>query len=314
MKTVLLESLGIPEERLQALEEPFRAAGMDFVSYARTTDSEVLKEELQDADIAVVANMPLPNEVIHACSSLKYIDVAFTGVDHIGLAAAKEQGIVVSNAAGYSNEAVAELAIGAVLQHYRYLPQVEANCRQGRTKENYLGNEIKGKTVGIVGLGKIGMRSAELFHAFGANILAHKKHPSEVPAWITLTSLEEVLQKSDIVVLHCPLNEETRGMIDAKKLGMMKPASMLVNLARGPVVNTKDLAEALEKGTIAMAMSDVFDTEPPLSKEEPLLKAPHMIVTPHIGFATKEAMEIRAQIVFDNLQSYLAGTPANRVL
>lgn len=314
MKTVLLESLGISEEKLLALEAPLLAKGMSFVSYPRTNDKDILKEELKDADIAIVANMPLPDEVIHVCSSLRYIDVAFTGVDHIGLDAAKQQKIVVSNASGYSNEAVAELAIGAVLEHYRYLPQVEANCRQGRSKENYVGSEIKGKTVGIVGLGKIGMRSAELFHAFGATILANKKHFSEVPSWITLTSLDEILQKSDIVILHCPLNDETRGLIDAAKLSMMKSTSILLNLARGPIVNAKDLAQALEKGTIGMAMSDVFDTEPPLAKDEPLLKAPHMIVTPHIGFVTKEAMESRAQIVFDNLKFYLEGTPTNRVI
>lgn len=314
MKAVILESLGIEEARLKQLEAPLEKQGVSFLSYARTSDPYVLKEEGKDADVAILANMPLSNDVIHACGNLKFIDVAFTGVDHIGLDAVREQHIAVSNAAGYSNEAVAELTVGTVLAKYRSLRIVEDNCRDGKTKENIIGNEIKGKTVGIIGLGKIGMRSAELFHAFGAEILANKKHPCKVPEWITLTSQEEVLQKSDIVVLHCPLNEETRGMINAEKLAMMKPNAILVNMARGPVVNTADLSDALKKGVIAGAVSDVFDGEPPLVKDNPLLSAPNCILTPHIGFATKEAMEIRAEIVFANLQAWIDGKQENVIL
>jgi D-3-phosphoglycerate dehydrogenase len=314
MKAVILESLGISEVYLKELEEPFLKQGVVFESYERTSDAEKLMAEGKDADVIFVANMPLGNEIIQSYEKLKYIDVAFTGVDHIGLQAAKEKHVTVANAAGYSNEAVAELAVGGVLESLRYLPQVEDNCRQSRTKENYLGNEIKGKTVGIIGLGKIGMRSAELFHAFGAEILANKKHPAEVPAWITLTSKEEIYQKADIIVLHCPLNEETRGMIAGQQLAMMKPTCVLVNLARGPVVNTADLADALNKHQIGGAVLDVFDQEPPLSQDHPFLHTPNTIVMPHIGFATKEAMEIRAQIVFQNLQSWMDGKPENIVL
>lgn len=314
MKTVIMESLGISEERLQALEAPLQAKGMTFASYARTADAETLKEQGKDADAVIIANMPFGDDIIRACPQLKFIDVAFTGVDHVGLKAAQEKQIAVSNASGYSNEAVAELAVGTVLSSYRYLRETEDNCRHGQTKENYIGNEIKGKTVGIIGLGKIGMRSAELFHAFGAEIIASKKHPSSLPAWITLTDTDEVLKRADIVVLHCPLNEETRGMINAEKISLMKKNALLVNMARGPVVNAADLADALTKGTIAGAAADVFDKEPPLSENEPLLKAPHVIMTPHIGFATKEAMEIRAEIVFANLAAWMEGKQQNIIL
>ena len=314
MKTVIMESLGISEERLQALEAPLQAKGMTFASYARTADAETLKEQRRDADAVIIANMPFGDDIIRACPQLKFIDVAFTGVDHVGLKAAQEKQIAVSNASGYSNEAVAELAVGTVLSSYRYLRETEDNCRHGQTKENYIGNEIKGKTVGIIGLGKIGMRSAELFHAFGAEIIASKKHPSLLPAWITLTDTDEVLKRADIVVLHCPLNEETRGMINAEKISLMKKNALLVNMARGPVVNAADLADALTKGTIAGAAADVFDKEPPLSENEPLLKAPHVIMTPHIGFATKEAMEIRAEIVFANLAAWMEGKQQNIIL
>jgi phosphoglycerate dehydrogenase-like enzyme len=314
MKIAVMESLGVSKERMAQLEGPFIQQGHTFVHYEKTSDMETLKAEGRDADALIVANMPLPNEVIASYDRVRFVDVAFTGVDHIGLAAAKEKNMVVSNASGYSTEAVAELAAGSVLCVYRSLPQVEQLCRNGRTKEDHIGQEIKGKTVGIVGLGKIGMRSAEIFHAFGANILANKKHPCEVPSYITLTSLEEVLQKSDIVLLHCPLNDETRDMIGAKEIARMKKNALLVNLARGPVVNSEALVKALEQKRIAGAVIDVFAKEPPLAKDEILLQAPNVFVMPHIGFATKEAMEERAEIVFANLAAWMQGTPANRIL
>lgn len=314
MKTVIMESLGISEEKLQALEAPLKAAGMTFASYPRTADEKTLIEEGSDADVIMIANMPLSAAVISACPKLKFIDVAFTGVDHVALSAAQENHIAVSNASGYSNEAVAELAVGTVLANYRFLRQVEDNCRHGLTKENMIGSEIKVKTVGIIGLGKIGMRSAELFHAFGAEIIASKKHPANVPEWITLTDMDTVLKQSDIVLLHCPLNEETKGIINAEKIALMKKNALLVNLARGPVVDAEDLAQAMKDELIAGAVLDVFDHEPPLKEDDPLLNAPHVIVTPHIGFATKEAMDIRAEIVFANLQGWMAGKPLNQVM
>lgn len=209
-------------------------------------------------------------EVIHACPQLKFIDVAFTGVDHVGLDAAKEKSIAVSNASGYSNEAVAELVLGMVLSMARNLRQVEDRCRTGGTKDGLVGWELKGNTVGIIGLGKIGSRTAELFHAFGAQVLAQSRtRHSDTPDYIQQVSQEELLRQSDVVVLHCPLNDSTRGGINAEKLAMMKPSALLVNVARGPVVNEADVAEALERGTIAGACLDVFDKEPPWRRKAP---------------------------------------------
>ncbi|MBQ9328189.1 MAG: hydroxyacid dehydrogenase [Solobacterium sp.] len=314
MKAVIAESLGISEELLSELEEPFVKEGVEFVSYERTDDTEVLTQELQDADILIVANMPVKGEVIEALDHLKFIDVAFTGVDHIGLSAAEKKHITVSNASGYSNEAVSELVLGMVLSSLRNLRQVEDRCRNGGTKAGLIGQEIKGKTVGIVGLGAIGSRSAELFQAFGAEVIAAVRHPEKhVDSAIPIVSLDEVLKRSDIVVLHCPLNEETRGLINAEKLSLMKPSALLVNVARGPVVNTADLADALNRGIIAGACIDVFDQEPPLHGD-PLLEVNHVLVTPHVAFATEESMKLRAEIVFDNLRAWLDGTPKNTVL
>ena len=169
--------------------------------------------------------------------------------------------------------------------------------------------------MGIVGTGKIGLHTAGILTAFGCRVLGTSAHcTSGERNGIPHMPLAELLAQSDIVVLHCPLNESTRGMINAEKLSVMKPTAMLINVARGPVVVEKDLAEALSKGVIACAGIDVFDKEPPLDIESPLLKAPHTLVTPHVAFATKESMSLRAKIVFENLENWMEGRQSNIVL
>ena len=314
-KVVIMESLGISRTELAALQKPFEEQGITFASYPKTTDAEQLVREAGDADAMILANMPMPDEVIRQCGKLKFIDVAFTGVDHVGLAAAREMGIAVSNASGYSNEAVSELVLGMALSLLRNLPQVEARCRSGGTKDGLVGRELRGKTVGIIGYGKIGRRSGELFHAFGCRILAQSRHiHPDAPDYVEQVSQEELLRRADIVVLHCPLNDSTRGMIDYEKLKLMKPTAYLINVARGPVTNEDDLARALTEGVIAGAAIDVFTAEPPLAPDTALLHAPHTLLTPHVAFATQESMTLRAQIVFDNLRAWLDGEQKNVIL
>ncbi|MBQ1371674.1 MAG: hydroxyacid dehydrogenase [Oscillospiraceae bacterium] len=315
MKVVLMESLGISAEELAARKAPFEAEGVVFIDFPRSSDVPTLIEEAKNADVMILANMPMPAEVLRACPGLKFIDVAFTGVDHIGLDAARERGIAVSNASGYSNEAVAELVLGMVLSMARNLRAVEDRCRNGGTKDGLVGWELKGKTVGIVGLGKIGTRTAELFHAFGTKVLAHSRTlHADVLDYVEQTSLEELLRRSDIVALHCPLNDSTRGLIGAAELSAMKPGALLVNAARGPVVDEAALAQALELGKLGGACLDVFAQEPPLNPASALLKAPHTLVTPHVAFATRESMSLRAEIVFDNLRAWLEGRQQNVIL
>lgn len=314
-KIVIMESLGISAEELAARKAPFEAQGHVFVDYPKTTDPAKLIEEAKDADAMILANMPMPADVLRKCDKLKFIDVAFTGVDHVGLDAAKEKNIAVSNASGYSNEAVSELVIGTTLSLARNLRSVEDRCREGKDKTGLVGWEIKGKTVGIIGLGKIGTRTAELFHAFGATVLAQSRtHHDGIAEYIEQVTQEELLRRSDIVVLHCPLNNSTRGMINAEKLAMMKPTALLVNVARGPVVVEKDLAVALENGVIAGAAIDVFDKEPPLDTASPILHVPNCLVTPHVAFATQQSMSLRAEIVFDNLAKWMEGHQINTIL
>lgn len=315
MKVVIMEELGISSAELAALEAPFAREGVIFEAYPRTGDIPTLIAQARDADAMILANMPMPGEVLRACPRLKFIDVAFTGVDHVDLGAARAGGMAVSNASGYSNEAVAELVIGTVLSMARNLRAVEDRCRAGGTKAGLVGWELRGKTVGIVGLGRIGTRSAELFHAFGARILASSRtvHP-DAPNYVEQMPVEELLPQADVVVLHCPLNETTRGLMNAERLAMMKPTALLVNVARGPVVDEAALAEALERGAIAGACLDVFAVEPPLDPASPLLRAPGTLVTPHVAFATRESMSLRAGIVFENLRAWMEGRQQNVVL
>ena len=249
-------------------------------------------------------------KVVDACDHLKFINVAFTGVDHVPVARAKERGIAVSNASGYSNESVAELVMAMTLNLLRKVQIVEANTRNGSTVDGNVGNELQGKTVGVVGTGAIGRRVAELFNCFGCNVLGYDPFPKELPN-VRNVSLEELLQQSDIVTLHCPLMDSTRGLINAENIKLMKKTALLINCARGPIVDAQAVADALNNDKIAGACIDVFETEPPIAKTHPLVNAKHTILTPHVAFASKEAMVKRAVIVFDNVVKYLNGTPQN---
>lgn len=316
MKIVLLESLGISESSLQRHIAPLTEAGHEFKAYPKNTDPAVQIEEAKDADIIMIANMPLrAEEVINSCSKLKYIDVAFTGVDHVDLEAARAKGIQVSNAAGYSTQSVAELALCMMISLLRNVPQVSERCREGRTKDGLVGCELRGKTVGIVGAGAIGTRTAELCHAFGCTILGNKRHVTgNEPSFIHFVTLDELLEQSDIVSLHCPLTPETHHLINAERISKMKQGAYLINTARGGVIDSEALAQALNEGYLSGAGIDVFENEPPLDTNHPLLHSKNTIVTPHIAFASAESMEARAEIVFQNIKTWLEGKQQNIIL
>ncbi len=315
MNIVLLESLGVPEDVLNACAKPLIDGGHTFAAYPRDPDPQVQIERAREADVIMLANMPLSGEVIRACPNLKFIDVAFTGVDHVDLAAAGEKGVKVSNAAGYSTQAVAELSVCLMLSLLRNVPQVEDRCRAGGTKDGLVGRELGGKTVGIVGAGAIGLRTAALCRAFGCKVLAYKRHVrGDEPDWLECVGLDELLSRSDIVSLHCPLNEDSRGLINRDSIAKMKPGALLINAARGPVVDSQALADALNSGYLGGAGIDVFETEPPLDPAHPLLHSRNTIVTPHVAFASAESMEARCKIVFQNIQKWMDGAQVNVIL
>ncbi len=316
MKIVLLESLGIPAELLKSYADKLEAKGHTFAAYEKNTDAQVQIDRAKDADVIMIANMPLKGEVIRACKNLKFINVAFTGVDHVDLAAAKEMGVKVSNASGYSTQSVAELALGMMLSLLRNVPQVEERCRAGKTKDGLVGTELRGKTVGIVGAGAIGQNTGRLCKAFGCKVIAYNHRPKQAAEGTIdeFVDLDTLTRESDIISLNCPLNDSTRGMFDFGRIAMMKKTAILINVARGPVVDSRALADALNEGRIAGAGIDVFETEPPLDVNHPLLHTPNTIVTPHVAFASKESMALRAQIVFDSLDSFIAGKQVNVIL
>lgn len=188
-------------------------------------------------------------------------------------------------------------------------------CRSGLTKEGLVGNELRGKTVGIVGSGAIGRRTAELFHLLGCSIIAYDPcRREDTPDYITFYSLDEVLERADIVSLHCPLNDSTRGLIGKEKIALMKESAFLINAARGAIVDSQALADALNHDAIRGAAIDVFESEPPLEQSHVLLHSKNTIVTPHIAFASEESMQLRAKIVFENLFSWLDGNQINKII
>ena len=312
MNIVLLESLGISSALLAVHTQKLAELGHSFTAYERCTDPAVIAERCRDADAIMLANMPLPAEALEGCQNLKYVDVAFTGVDHIPMDYLHANRIKVSNASGYATEAVAELCIEYMISLLRNVKAVEQRCRQGGTKDGLVGSLLRYKTVGIVGAGAIGTRVAELCKAFGCKVLCCNRSKVLSPVYDDQMKLEEMLPLCDIVSVHVPLKADTEKLIGREQLALMKPGAILLNTARGPVVDSEALAEALNTGALGGCAADVFETEPPLA-DHPLFHTPNTIVTPHIGFASAESMEMRAQIVFENLYGWLEGNVLNEV-
>ena len=311
MKLVIIEPLGVEQEKLLSMAADQLPESVEVVYYdTRVTDTETLIERGKDADIIAVSNLPLNADVIDGCKNLKMLSVAFTGVDHIALDACRRNGVLVSNCAGYSTAAVADLVFGLLISLYRNIPACNEVVRREGTKDGLVGFELEGKKFGVVGTGAIGLRVAAIAQAFGCEVLAYSRTKKDVPG-ITYTDLNTLLSQCDIVSLHTPLNDSTRGLIGKEQLALMKKNAVLINTARGPVVDSQALAEALNEERIAGACIDVFETEPPIKKEHPLLNAKHVIATPHAAFATKEALVKRAVIVFDNITAWLNNAPQN---
>lgn len=299
MKIVFLEPLGLTVEAIDKACDNLKKQGHEVVIYP-DRKPEMNIERAAGADVVVESNMPLRKDFLDACPNLKMLSIAFTGLDHIDMDECKRRGITVMNAAGYSTEAVAEETICMMIGLYRHVIENDRITRSCKGPSMAPGREIAGKTVGIIGMGAIGQRTAALAQAFGCKVIAWNRTPKQVQG-VTFVDKETLLKESDIVALHIALNNETRNCLTAQDFKMMKSSAIIVNAARGPVVNTNDLAEALKNGIIAGAALDVYDGEPPLSAENPILEAPNTMLLPHIGFATKEAFETRLNIVIENI-------------
>ncbi|MDK7716574.1 2-hydroxyacid dehydrogenase [Aerococcus urinae] len=317
MKIVSVQPLNVAKELIDELAQPLIEAGHDFVYYEeKTTDPEEMAKRTEGAEILIIDSTPFPEEVASKLEDTQLVDVAFTGVDHVAMDVLKEKGIMVNNASGYANQAVAELSLGLTLALYRHLQANDQETRKGsQLSQVFQGREIAGKTVGIIGTGSIGLATAALFKTFGANLIAYSRSEKEEAKALGIEyhSLEEVMAESDIISIHLPNNPQTKGMISKEMIGKMKSSAVLINVARGPIVDNEALAQALNDEKIAGAGIDVFDSEPPLADDYPLLHAKNIQLTPHVGYLTDEAMVKLARIAFDNIYHYLKDDPQNIV-
>ncbi len=317
MKIVMLEPLAVKDDVINELSKELKDNNYELVVYdSVTNDIDELIERANGADALIIANNPLPGQVINSLDTLKFISVAFTGVDHVDLDACRAKGIKVSNAAGYSTQAVAELVVGMIISKLRNIVECNVATRKGLTKDGLVGSELAGKTVGIVGTGAIGLKTAELLKAFGCKLLGYSRSKSQAAQdlGIEYVSLEDLLKASDIVSLHTPLTEETRHLINSDNIKLMKETALLVNCARGPVVDIEALAQALKEKKIAGAAIDVFEIEPPLPTDHVLFDAETALLTPHVAFATDESMVRRAKIAFDNIYAWMEDKQINTII
>ena len=305
MNISLLEPIGISEKEIETLSKPIVDMGHSFIYYNnKTTDINELIKRSKDQDIVMIANNPYPKEVIESANKLKMIAVAFTGIDHVDYKYANQKGIEIINCAGYSNEAVSELVIGLAISLYRKINEADKATRVNKNSNGLMGQELNGKTVGIIGCGNIGIKTATLFKSFGCNILGYNHSPIKCD-FIKQVEIDELLNNSDIISLHLPSNDETYHFIDEDKINKMKQSSIFINCARGKIVDNIYLARALNEERIAGAAIDVYDIEPPLNNDYPLLNCKNIILTPHVAFLTKEAMIKRANIEFNNVIEFL---------
>lgn len=311
MKIVIADPLGIPtDEFRQKLSNS--APGCEITCFEkRTEDVSTLIDRCCDADILVISNIKFREDVLKECKNLKYICVAFTGYDHLDVDYCKNNDIIVSNCAGYSTSAVADLVFGMIISLYRDIIGNNAAARNGSGK-TCVGPELEGKTFGVVGLGTIGTRVASIARAFGCNVIATSRTHKDIEG-VKFTDLKTVMEESDIVSIHVPHTPETTKLINRDMIALMKQDAILVNTARGPIVDSNALAEALNENKIAGACIDVLEKEPPFDKCHPLLNAKNCIVTPHIAFASTQAMYKRADIVANNIAGYLRNDVPNRI-
>lgn len=311
MNITFLEPLGIPQEKLAQLVETAVGTEPKITYYNdRIEDPEVLMERSQGADCVVLSNMKYGRDIISRCPDLKMICVAFTGVDLVDVDYCQEKGITVCNCAGYSTVAVADLVFGFVIDLARNVIACNDAVRRGGTKAGLVGFELEGKRFGVIGAGAIGTRVLNIAQAFGCETVAYSRSEKEIPG-VKFLSLEELLKTSDIVSLHVPQTPETLGMMGRDQFALMKESALFINTARGPVVDSQALAEALNTGKIAGAAVDVFEMEPPVPEDHVLLKAKNLIATPHVAFASRQAFEKRAVIVAENIKKWMEGRPQN---
>lgn len=317
MKIVILDSYTANPGDLDW--SPFEKLG-DLKLYARSGSEKVL-ERSKNADILLTNKAQVPGDIIKKCTHLKYIGELATGYDNIAIDTAAQQNIPVCNVPGYSTPSVVQLTWAFILNYYNNVSAKSNEVHEGawvNSKDFSFGGEtlreLQGKTLGLIGLGDIGSKVAKVGLAFGMNITAVVRHPEKYAMeGVKITrDYDQVFEHADILSLHCPLTDENKGLINAKSLEKMKPSAILINTARGGLIDENDLAHALNNNVISGASADVLSSEPPKA-DNPLLKAKNCVITPHIGWATKESRKRLLKIALTNIEGFLNGSLKNVV-
>lgn len=314
-EVILIQTLGVPRELVKKRFAEILPGHSLVWKGSQPAGGKPLAELVGNARYLITGSLPIDGQTIRNCG-LSMISISFTGYDHVDLAACKEKGIAVYNTPGYSTDSVAELALGLALSLLRNIPKGDAHAR--RTEEKFYafpdGVELKGKTVGIVGTGATGLAAAKLFAAFGCRVLGYNRVKKEELQKLggSYCSLDDLLKNSDIVSLHLALNAGTKHIMNAERIGRMKPSAYLINTARGGLVDETALAQALNKNELAGAGLDVFGSEPP-ARDNPLLTAKNTVLTPHLGYKTHEALLRKLEVTFRNIADFEKGIETNRV-
>lgn len=286
--------------------------------YDRTAPEDTLAR-MQGADIILLNKTAVTAEHLRACPRLKLISILATGYNIVDIAAARELGICVCNVPGYSTQAVTQMTFALLLEITQQVGLHNTAVHAGQWQRspdfcfwNHPLTELAGKTMGLVGYGAIGQAVGQVAQAFGMKLLVTARHERPVPAGAAFVSLPELLAASDVVSLHCPQTAENLHMIDASALAIMKSGAILLNTARGGLVEEAAVASALSSGKLAAYGADVVSREP-IAAENPLLTAPNCYLTPHIAWAPSETRQRLHAITVENIRAFLSGQPQNVV-
>lgn len=298
--------------------EPLKAFG-ELTVYERTAPADII-QRCEAADIVLTNKVVLSAEKLAELPDLKYIGVLATGYNVVDTEAARQQGIVVTNIPAYSTDSVAQIVFAHLLNIMNSVDHYARQNRDGRWSSQadfcYWDTpliELAQKKMGIVGLGNIGMKVANIAHAFGMQVIAYtSKVPDQLPIYINKVSLDALFAESDVLSLHCPLTPDTQHLINAETLRKMKPTAVLINTGRGPLVDDQAVADALNSHRLKAYAADVMTTEPP-SEDNPLLHCPNAFLTPHIAWATHEARIRLVNVAINNVAAFVKGKPINVV-
>ena len=319
MKIVVLD--GYTENPGDLSWAPLEALG-ELTVYDRTSyvEAPIIAERIGDAEIVVMNKTPISKETIDKCPNIKAIAVLATGYNVVDYNYAKEKGIPVLNVPTYGTASVSQFSIALLLEICHHIGHHSKSVHDGNWASNvdwcywdYPLIELEGKTIGIIGFGRIGQAEGRIAKALGMNVLAYDLYPNDSGKAIgEYVDLDTLLAKSDVVSLHCNLTPENTGLINKDTIAKMKDGAILINNARGQLINEQDVADALNSGKLGAAGLDVVYTEP-IKADNPLLKAKNCIITPHISWAPKESRQRIMDITANNVKSFLDGNPVNVV-